>query len=181
MGLTIICAGRGFGPDGRWGLALGADQWAPDFTVGADMLLSAVAAPAPAPRSPAGAPQRIDEVRLLRREHHALVEDATRTAFASWPMLRDSEEAMRATREDLAATLRVIASATLVDDLALVADYVKWFEAVLVSHGYPPAFVTSAFELLLGVLPAELACARDAARSGHDACSGPGLGQDHSR
>ena len=24
LGMTIVCGGRGFGPDGRWGLALGA-------------------------------------------------------------------------------------------------------------------------------------------------------------
>lgn len=25
MGMTVVCGGRGFGSDGRWGLALGAD------------------------------------------------------------------------------------------------------------------------------------------------------------
>jgi methanogenic corrinoid protein MtbC1 len=179
-GMTIVCAGRGFGPDGRWGLALGADHWAPDFTAGADLLLSVVNKPAPAPREPAGAPRRIDEVRLLGREHRALVEEATQTAFTSWPAIRESEAAMRATREGLAATLRVIGSATLVNDLALATDYVSWFQAVLVGHGQPAAVVPSAFDILLQVLPEELACARATARSGRDACSGPGLGLDYS-
>ena len=31
LGMTVVCGGRGFGPDGRWGLALGADHWATDF------------------------------------------------------------------------------------------------------------------------------------------------------
>lgn len=105
IGMTIFCAGRGFGPDGRWGLALGADLWAPDFRVGADMLLSAVTRPAPGPREPAGAPARIDEVRLLGHEHESLVQEATQTAFATWPTIRNSDAAMRATREDLASTL----------------------------------------------------------------------------
>jgi hypothetical protein len=179
-GMTIVCAGRGFGPGGRWGFALGADHWAPDFTTGADLLLSVVTKPAPAPRGPAGAPARVDEVRILGREHEALVEEATQAACASWPTIRNSEEAMRATREGLAATLRVIGSATLVDDLALVTDYVTWFEAVLVGHGQPAAVVPSAFDVLLRVLPAELACAQATARSGRDACSGPVLGPDYS-
>ncbi len=31
VGMTIVCGGRGFGPHGAWGRALGADLWAPDF------------------------------------------------------------------------------------------------------------------------------------------------------
>jgi methanogenic corrinoid protein MtbC1 len=181
IGMTIVCGGLGFGPDGRWGLALGADHWAPDFARGADLLVSLVDSSAPAPREPAGDPERIAEVRVLRREHETLVEEATQRAFATWPAIRKGDAAMRATREDLASTLRVIAAATLVDDLAIVRDYVSWFEEVLTGHALPLAFVPSAFELLLGVLPPELALSRETARSGRTACSGPGLGTDHSR
>lgn len=87
---------------------------------------------------------------------------------------------MRATREDLAATLRVIAAATLVQDAAIVTDYVHWFEAVLTGHELPLAFVPSAFDLLGGVLPAELAHSRETIRSGKDACSEPGQGTEYS-
>ena len=122
--------------------------------------------PARAPREPAGAPERIAEVLILSREHVPLVEEATQIAFATWPQIRDSDAAMRATREDLDATLHVIAAATLVGDLTLVIDYVRWFEAVLTGHGLPPALVSSAFELLLGGLPTELVHAGDAAICG---------------
>jgi len=166
IGMTIVCGGRGFGPDGRWGLALGADHWAPDFAAGADLLLSVVDDPAPVPREPAGTQERIAEVLILSREHEPLVDAATRIALATWPQIRDSDAAMRATREDLDATLHVIAAATLVGDLSLVTDYVSWFEAALTGHGLPPALVTSAFELLLGVLPAELVHASDTALCG---------------
>jgi methanogenic corrinoid protein MtbC1 len=166
IGMTIVCGGRGFGPDGRWGLALGADRWAPDFAAGADLVLSVLDDPAPAPREPAGAPERIAEVLILSREQQPLVEKAVRMALATWPQIRDSDAAIRATREELDATLQVIAAATLVGDLSLVTDYVRWFEAVLTGHGLPPALVTSAFELLLGVLPAELVHASDAAVCG---------------
>ena len=73
---------------------------------------------------------------------------------------------MRATREGLDATLQVIAAATLVGDLILVTDHVRWFEAVLTGHGLPPALVTSAFELLLAILPAELVHASETAMCG---------------
>ena len=166
IGTTIVCGGRGFGPDGRWGLALGADYWAPDFAAGADLLLSMLDTPAPAPREPAGAPDRIAEVLILSREHVPLVEEATRNAFVTWPQVRDSDAAMCATRNHLDTTLQVIAAATLVGDLTLVTDHVRWFEAVLTGHGLPPALVTSAFELLLRVLPAELVHASETAMCG---------------
>ncbi|NQU36039.1 MAG: B12-binding domain-containing protein [Actinobacteria bacterium] len=41
LGMTIVCGGRGFGPAGGWGLALGADHWAESFAAGADLVLSA--------------------------------------------------------------------------------------------------------------------------------------------
>jgi methanogenic corrinoid protein MtbC1 len=176
IGMTIVYGGRGFGPDGRWGLALGADQWAPDFASGADTLLAAVDQPSPAPREAAGKPERIAEVRVLALDHEALVQEAARTAFDRWPAIRLSDAAVRATREDLAATLRVVAAATLVDDPVLVTDYVDWFEVLLSSRGLPVAFVASAFDLLLGVLPEELVRAREMAGSGMAACAGPALG-----
>jgi len=166
IGMTIVCGGRGFGPDGRWGLALGADRWAPDFAAGADLILSVLDDPAPAQREPAGEPERIAEVQILSREHEPLVEEATRIAIKTWPQIHDSEAGTRETRENLAATLDVIAAATLVGDLTLVTDHVRWFEAALHGQGLPPALVSMAFELLLGVLPAELVHASDAAMAG---------------
>ncbi|HYO17527.1 MAG TPA: B12-binding domain-containing protein [Dermatophilaceae bacterium] len=170
IGLTIVCGGRGFGSDGRWGLALGADHWAPDFAAGADVLLSVLDDPAPAPREPVGAPERIAEVRILSRTHETLVEEATQAAWASCSAVPNSDAAMRETREDLAATLRVIAAATLVDDLSLVTDYVHWFEEVFAARELPRSFVSTSFEVLQGALPAELAYANKAARAGVGAC-----------
>lgn len=181
MGMTVVCGGRGFGPHGRWGLAVGADLWAPDLSLGADMLLSAMDKPRPTRRGPLGEPDLLGEVRVLRRDHETLVEEATQTALVRWPSIRAGDAAMRATRDDLSATLRTITAAILVDDQDLVTEYVDWFEAVLTGHGLRPAFVPCAFELLLGVLPAGLTHARGMATSGLDACSVPALGTEHSR
>ena len=158
-------------PGGRWGLALGADRWAADFAVGADIMMSAPDKPAPAPRGPAGAEDAIAEVRVLRRDHETLVEQATQAAFVLWPRLRNSDAAMRATREDLSSTLHVVAAATLVEDQDLVTDYIRWFETVFTTRSLPLAFVSNAFGLLLGVLPAEVPRARDMALFGRDACT----------
>lgn len=171
LGMTVVCGGRGFGPDGRWGLAIGADHWAPDFIVGADIVLATVDRPSPGRREPVGTPQAVAEVRILRRENDTLVEAATQAAFVLWPTIRGSDAAMRATREDLAATLHTIAAATLVGDPDLVTGYVGWFEAVLTGHELPLAFVPSAFDLLLGVLPKELTLARDMATVGRESCA----------
>ena len=150
---------------------MGADHWAPDFGAGADALLSAADQPAPAPRGPAGAPDRIVEAALLAREHETLVEEAARGALRRWSPISSSDATAQGTHEDLTATLRVIAAATLVDDLTLVTDYVRWFAARLTTRGLPQTLVSSSFELYLGVIPAELTHARDAARCGMTALS----------
>ena len=180
LGMTVVCGGRGFGPDGRWGLALGADHWATDFAVGADIILSSLDKPPPAPREPAGAPDAVAEVRVLRREHETLVEKGTQAAFATWPRIRRSEAAMRSTRKDLAFTLHVVAADTLVGDRDLVTDYAGWFETVLAARALPLGLVPSAFDLLLGVLPPELPLARDMAKSGREACCQSTLGTEYS-
>ena len=180
LGMTVVCGGRGFGPDGRWGLALGADCWAPDFSVGADLMLSAVDKPAPAPREAAGTEDAVTEVRLLRRDHETLVEQATQAAFLLWPRIRKSDAAMRATRDDLAFTLQIVAAATLVEDRELVVDYIRWFEKVLTARTLPIAFVPSAFDLLLDVLPLGLPRARELAQYGRDACAGSTLDTEYS-
>ncbi len=180
LGMTVVCGGRGFGPDGRWGLALGADCWAPDFSVGADLMLSAVHEPAPAPREAAGTEDAVTEVRLLRRDHETLVEQATQAAFLLWPRIRKSDAAMRATRDDLAFTLQIVAAATLVEDRELVVDYIRWFEKVLTARTLPIAFVPSAFDLLLDVLPLGLPRAREMAQYGRDSCAGSTLDTEYS-
>ena len=173
LGMTVVCGGRGFGPYGRWGLDLGADLWAQDFADGADLLLAAIEAPRPRPREPAGDPDAVAELRVVRRDIEHLAEQATQTALAAWPFLRGSDAAQIATREDLLATLRTVASATIVGDEGLVADYVAWFESVLAARALPVAYVSTAFALLLDVLPTGLPLSRGMAIAGLDACSVP--------
>ncbi|MFN8169046.1 MAG: B12-binding domain-containing protein [Candidatus Nanopelagicales bacterium] len=47
LGMAVVCGGRGFGTDGRWASALGADEWAPDVSSGADAIMRTLGSPAP--------------------------------------------------------------------------------------------------------------------------------------
>ena len=175
VGMRILCGGRGFGSDGRWAYRLGADQWAADFSTGADLLLTAVDEPIPPPREPVGDPQILDELRVLRRDHQSFVQHATNYALDAWPNLRASDSAVSATRRDLDATLNCIEAATLVQDGTLVSDYVDWFETVLASRDLPISFVSTAFWLLRNALPVELTAALSMTEAGLTRCSAPML------
>lgn len=164
LGMTILCGGRGFGPEGRWGLALGADIWAVDFATGADLLLDALAAPAPPPRAPVGAPDVVEEIRILQRQHEILVEAAL--AISDWPDPGDSDPALRSAREDLSSTLRVVAAATLVGDPAIVVDHAEWYSFLSAARGRPRSLASLPFERILVVLPRELPLARAMATIG---------------
>lgn len=166
LGMTVICGGRGYGPDGRWAQAVGADVWAPTFEDGADALMAALARPRVEPRPPMGSPDRTAELNLLRQEGPTMVESAMALSLAAWPWLRESGNAVRATRVDLLATLQAASSAALVADGTLVHEYVEWFESVLAARDLPVAFVATAFDLLLDVVPPDLTLVRAALMEG---------------
>ncbi|MDP2289228.1 MAG: B12-binding domain-containing protein, partial [Actinomycetota bacterium] len=171
LGMTVICGGRGFGPGGIWGLALGADAWAPTFTAGADLMLEAIDAPRREPRGPAGSAAAIEEIRIISRDREAIVEEATAMALAAWPYLRESDAAVRATREDLANTLKMLSAATITGGSSIVTDYVRWFESVLSARSLPVSYCSTAFDLLERVLPEQLQITRAMTAHGLGSCT----------
>lgn len=171
LGTTIIAGGRGFGPDGRWAATLGADLWAADFSAGADFLLGVADTSIREPRPPAGEPATTAEIGSLLLQFDTLVDSAMSAAVRYWPAFTHSASAMRATREDISTTLKVCGAATLTGDSAIVGDLVEWFESVLSARDLPLAFVSSAFELVLEVLPDELEQVRHMASLGLAACA----------
>lgn len=171
VGILIVCGGRGFGPQGRWGLALGADQWAPDFASGADLVSAGMVGPTPGPRPPQGDPAAIAEVGDLERDFEAIIEQGIATALGRWPGLADSPSGVRATREDLASTLRAVQSAVIVGDQEVLATYITWFESVLAARGLPLSFVPGGLALLLEVLPSGYELMRGSARDGLTRCT----------
>lgn len=171
LGMTVICGGRGYGPGGVWAPAVGADLWAPTFEDGADALVAALTRPRPAPRPPMGSPEITAELTTLRRDGPTMVETAMTISLEAWPWLRESGNAVRATRTDLLATMQAAGSAALVADHTLLRDYVEWFESVLAARDLPVSFVATAFDLLLAVVPTELVLVRAALADGLGFCT----------
>ena len=83
-------------------------------------------------------------MRVLRRDHETLVEQAGQAAFLLWPRFRNSDAAMRATREDLSSTLHVVAAATLVEDQDFVFGRDACTEATLDAANGPENACTEA-------------------------------------
>ena len=170
LGMTVVCGGRGYGPDGIWAAAVGADYWGSTFEKGADALMAALARPRVKPRAPVGSDEIVSELNTLRRDGPAMVESAMAISLGAWPWLRDSGSAVRATRVDIMATMQAASSAALVADMDLLRDYVAWFESVLAVRELPVAFVATAFDLLLEVVPEELTMVRAALAEGLSYC-----------
>jgi methanogenic corrinoid protein MtbC1 len=173
VGAYVVAGGRGFGPHGRWAQAVGADAFGADFSSGADEILARIEGPPPLPRTHVGDPAAIDEAARLRRRRTPLAEAATERALGPDALDRLPDRVVAATREDLAATLSALESAVLIDDRALVREFVGWFEAVMAARSLPLSFVAQAFVSLLDVLPDSLHRTRAAARAGLESCTQP--------
>lgn len=173
LGVTVICGGRGFGIDGVWAPAVGADVWAATFEEGADALMAALHGPRVEPRDPVGSRDVTAEVQALRLEAPALVEQAMAVSLDSWPWLSESSYSVKATRLDLRTTMQAAQSCALVGDVTLIEDYVHWFESVLLARDLPVAYVASAMEVLAEVTPVKYRRVRAALVDGLDLCSQP--------
>ncbi|MEZ5114671.1 MAG: cobalamin-dependent protein [Candidatus Nanopelagicales bacterium] len=173
IGMTVVCGGRGFGPDETWSRTLGGDLWGGDLSGGADLVVALAAAPAAPPRGSAVGERVQAELRIAERDHQSVVESAVARALARWPFLTGEDAAIRATREDLSSTLRILAATVTTGDQRVVLEYVSWFESVLAARDLPLWFVPAAFELLLEALSDDLPLLREAARAGLAACVGP--------
>lgn len=166
LGTAVVTGGRGFGTDGAWAVSLGADHWAPDLSRGADLIVERVTDAGPAPRAPSDPHGAAAEIRVLRRDHSAIVEAGMRVCLDRWPWLADRDAALTATREDLGYTLRAIGSAILVGDERLLVAFVEWFQDVLEARHLPVSYATDAPRVLLDVLPPDLTAARAMASRG---------------
>jgi hypothetical protein len=170
-GKIIVCGGRGFGPHGEWGMALGADMGAGDMESGIALLDDAISGPAGIPRPDAPRRDIAAEIVLAARELPSVVEAATHLAVARWGHLGGDETWVGEARGMLAFTLRTVLSATLVGDDRIVTDHVGWAESVLAGRSRPISLVAEAFNLLAIAMPADLPRSSATARAGMSACS----------
>ncbi len=169
-GMTVVCGGRGFGAEGRWSWPLGADQWASDFTVGADRVLMVNDGPRRALREPAVDAEAARELDVLGREHHDLVLAAVRSAARRLPALVATDQARVAARERIDSALRIVASATVVADPSVATEHARWLEGTLAARSQPLEWAIVTFEAILDVLPHDLTRSRAMALTGCAAC-----------
>lgn len=141
--------------------------------LGADLLLEALEAPPASPRGSIPSAEAAEEIRVITRDRGSFVEAATSTALSACPHLRVADAAVRATREDLDSTLRALSAATIASDADVVTDFAAWFEGLLAARDLPVSFCSTAFDLLLDVLPPELPITRGMADAALQACTAP--------
>ncbi len=120
-GTPVVAGGAGFGADGRWARAVGANQWAPFALEASGVLQSLPSVTGPAPPLDHG---RLSEHRLLEGRRAAILAELGRhwegfevspgSDFASW-------------------ALRSLCAALVVDDRGVLDGYVAWL-----SRAYRP-------------------------------------------
>ena len=152
-GIPVLAGGRGFGPDGRWALRLGANAWAPDATEAVRVLggegWPAVTSPAP----PLGLDHN-DHVQIALRRVD-LVEQAMGLLTERFPPMASYDEAkLERTREDFGYILDFLAAAVMVEDPGLFEEFVAWLRVVLESRGVPRQALTASLDVLADVLRA---------------------------
>jgi methanogenic corrinoid protein MtbC1 len=137
VGVPVIAGGRGFGPDGRWAVKLGADAWA----TGAQEALDRLNGDWP-PRI--GDPYETaflgdDEYTYVVRHRGDLVSTALVRLAAAYPPVSGYDQRQHdATAEDLGHVVDFLAAALYVDDAQIFTDFVEWTSAVLEAREVPP-------------------------------------------
>lgn len=170
-GKVIVCGGRGFGPDGVWGVALGADMGAADLGAGLALIDDAISGPAGVPRPDAVRREVAHEITLATREFSRVVGAATQLAVARGANLAGAGVGVGEARGMLGLTLRAVLAGTLVGDNRIVTDHAAWAESVLEGRSRPISLVADAFNLLVTALPADLPQTSATAQAGLAACS----------
>jgi methanogenic corrinoid protein MtbC1 len=158
-GTPVIVGGRGFGPDGRWGRALGANGWAPDARSAVQLIESGELPPFTTPVPPLAAPD--DAIDRLRDSARVVVDETVQRMLARLPdVARYNRPQMARTEEDTAHIVNFLCAALFVDDEVLFIDFVGWLGHVLVSRGVAEATlaaglreVGTTIETVCGALP----------------------------
>lgn len=145
--VPVLVGGAGFGPDGIWARALGADLYASTAADAADLL--AEQWPPPLTGKPA-----LDHLadgeytQLVSRRGDLLryLVDHLRLRFP--PMLRCAGDQYEAAVEDLGFLVDCLAAGVFVDDPRVFTDFLVFLADVLAPRGVPPTGIDLAVQAL---------------------------------
>ena len=123
VGVPVLAGGKGFGPDGVWAYAVGADSWVASPREVVDVLGSwepdTEAAELVVPPPPA-------DLDLIERHRSEVVAAALGHLEAPPHRLRDEIDLL----------LAAVQAALLVDDPVLLSQFTRWQTSVLSAHGF---------------------------------------------
>ena len=132
-GVPVLAGGRALTPERA--LTLGADAWAADVTRAAEILRAWRRSRPDVPAPPVDLEPAAVE---LTRRAAGLAERASDALLGAFPAMASYDDRQRDhTREDLAAIVRFLGAARLVDDDEVFTSFTSWLEEVLTSRGVP--------------------------------------------
>jgi methanogenic corrinoid protein MtbC1 len=125
-GVPVLAGGKGFGPEGAWAPAVGADTWVPSAKGSFDMLRNWH----PNVRATEARAHDLGEVvqAVIDRRHSVLA------AAEEWLALGSGKVIEPRVRGELEMTLDAVISAAFVDDKTLLDEFVSWQRATLTGH-----------------------------------------------
>ncbi len=151
-GIPVLAGGPGFGPDGVWAAALGADLYAPDASRAADTLRLRWP-PHRLDTRPMAAESIEDYAVLARRRPHLL-------AALLDALFGPDEARCEGAPETLGRLLDALAAGVFVDDPRLFLDHLAFAAAFLAARSVPPTrlhTVLDTLEAQLADVPSALA------------------------
>jgi methanogenic corrinoid protein MtbC1 len=168
-GTRVLTGGPGFGADGRWARALGADAFAATAPAAAAVLDGGCWDPAPATAPGVGGP----EYAALRERRHPLVRDALRALVLS-PGVSGDPEAHES--DNVAQLVDVLSAGVYLGDPELFAEHLRWVGALLRARTGSAAGVGSVLAFLAGELH-DFPVARDSIARGQEVLATGGVGR----
>ncbi|MFF1416178.1 B12-binding domain-containing protein [Streptomyces sp. NPDC058280] len=151
-GVPVLCGGSGFGPDGVWARALGADLYAPD-PPSADTLLRRRLPPPLTGESSVDA-RSTEAYAELARHRSELLRQVVARVQDRFPALRDpTDQRYEATTETLGHLLDSLAAGVFVDDPRVLTGYLSFSVDFLAARSVDPECLRTVLETLSELLP----------------------------
>ncbi|MCZ7525734.1 MAG: cobalamin-dependent protein [Acidimicrobiia bacterium] len=144
--VPVLAGGRAFGPDGHRAIALGADAWAPDATSAVETLERWTPDPE---RAEAAVPQPHPECEALALRRVSLTDVALTRAREREPFEAGDADRLA---DEVGALLRVAEASILLDEPAVLADFLAWQRRTLAAHGFAEGVVDEVLGALVGAL-----------------------------